>query len=123
MFELMNVKGFGMRLRIRSVQTVVLGLVASVLVPGLDANLKAAVAAPPAAPSPVGPANGASVTIPLTISWSQVPDAGGYNWEISLTSSFATVLEHNLALLWARRRLKLSSAACRTAPTSGGCRR
>ena len=56
-------------------------------------------AAPPAAPTLLTPANGASVAIPLTISWSQVADAGGYNWEISLSSDFGTVIERNPALV------------------------
>ena len=74
-------------------------LLALVAIPGFEPGAEVAVAVPPPAPTLVGPANGASVTIPLTISWSQVPDAGGYNWEISLTSGFASVLERNLALL------------------------
>ena len=74
-------------------------LLALVAIPGFEPGAEIAVAVPPPAPALVGPANGASVTIPLTISWAQVPDAGGYNWEISLTSGFASVLERNLALL------------------------
>ncbi|HZM76516.1 MAG TPA: hypothetical protein VFC19_12360 [Candidatus Limnocylindrales bacterium] len=86
-----------MRWRIGFAQAVVSVLVAFVAVPGFDSSF--AVAAAPSAPALLGPASGASVTIPLTISWSQVPDAGGYNWEISLTSGFVTVLERNLVLL------------------------
>ena len=59
-------------------------------------------AAPPAAPTLSGPANGASVTIPLTISWSATGDpagVGGYNWEVSLSSDFASVIERNPKLL------------------------
>ena len=37
-----------------------------------------ALAAPPAAPAPFDPANGAGVTIAFTISWSQGAGAGGY---------------------------------------------
>ena len=74
-------------------------LLALVVVPGFDPAAEIAVAVPPPAPALLAPANGASVTIPLTISWSQVPDAGGYNWEISLTSDFASVIERNLSLL------------------------
>jgi hypothetical protein len=52
----------------------------------------------PAAPALLAPANGASVTAPVTLSWSAVipPDPpsqnGGYNWEISSSSTFATVV-------------------------------
>ena len=59
-------------------------------------------AVPPAAPTLAGPANGAQVTIPLTISWSAAGDPsgiGGYNWEVSLTSDFASVIERNPVLL------------------------
>src|SRR6478672_7894719 len=41
----------------------------------------------------------ASVTIPLTISWSPVAGAGGYNWQLSLSSTFTTVAEKNPSLL------------------------
>jgi hypothetical protein len=58
-----------------------------------------AVAAPPAAPVLQGPADGASVSIPFTMSWSGVSGAGGYNWEISKSSAFGTVIERNPALL------------------------
>jgi len=52
----------------------------------------------PAAPALLAPANGASVTAPVTLAWSAVipPDPpsqnGGYNWEISSSSTFATVV-------------------------------
>jgi hypothetical protein len=62
-----------------------------------------ALAAPPAAaPAPVGPADGASVTIPFTISWTAPGDpaaVGGYNWQVSRTADFATVIERNPVLL------------------------
>ena len=50
----------------------------------------------PPAPTPLGPANGASVLVPSTISWSTVTDptgAGiiGYNWKLSTSSSLAPV--------------------------------
>jgi hypothetical protein len=58
-----------------------------------------ALAAPPAAaPAPVGPADGASVTIPFAISWTAPGDpaaVGGYHWQVSRTPDFATVLERN----------------------------
>ena len=51
----------------------------------LAAGIGTAAAAPPA-PVPVAPANGASVTSPLTLSWSEVTDPSGllgYNGQIS----------------------------------------
>ena len=65
----------------------------SVLVLGVASDRAAA--APPPAPAPLAPANGANVTIPFTISWSAVTDPTGivaYNWQVSPTSSFATVI-------------------------------
>jgi hypothetical protein len=47
-----------------------------------------------AAPTTLAPANGASVSVPFTISWSAVTHSSGiagYNWQVSTTSSFATV--------------------------------
>jgi hypothetical protein len=58
-----------------------------------------AVAAPPAAPLLAAPADGLSVTIPFTISWSVVSGAGGYNWQLSRTSTFDKVIERNDRLL------------------------
>ncbi len=56
-------------------------------------------AAPPAAPTLLTPANGAGVTVPFTISWSQVLDPaavnGGYNWHVSTTSDFAQLVAHD----------------------------
>src|SRR4051794_26078978 len=52
----------------------------------------------PTAPTPLGPANGASVTTPVTLSWSATLDPnppsqnGGYNWEISASSTFGTLV-------------------------------
>ena len=49
----------------------------------------------PAAPTPLAPANGASVLEPLTISWSAVTDPSGiiaYNWQISPSSSLTPVI-------------------------------
>src|SRR6185369_15635011 len=56
------------------------------------------VAAAPAAPSPVSPADGASVTEPFTISWTTVSDPTGivgYNWQVSSSSTFTSVLLQN----------------------------
>jgi len=56
-------------------------------------------AAPPAAPTPRGPVDGAGVTVPFTISWSQVLDPtainGGYNWEVSTASDFSLLVAHD----------------------------
>ena len=57
-------------------------------------GLSAAAAAPPA-PSPVSPADGASVTEPFTISWTAVSDPSGvvaYNWQVSSSPAFTSVL-------------------------------
>jgi hypothetical protein len=47
------------------------------------------------APPLLGPANGASVTVPFTISWSAVLDPtaslGGYNWQVSTSPTFASL--------------------------------
>src|SRR5262249_22255676 len=54
-----------------------------------------ALAAPPPAPTPLGPAAGANVLVPFTISWSAVSDPSGivaYNWEISPSSTFSPVI-------------------------------
>ncbi|MCU1378889.1 MAG: hypothetical protein JWN29_1872 [Acidimicrobiales bacterium] len=76
-------------------------LVTILALPALDglAGMPVAMAVPPPAPALLGPASGTSVTIPFTISWSQVLDAGGYNWEISRSSDFGSVIERNAALL------------------------
>lgn len=54
---------------------------------------------PPAtqpAPSPLSPADGATVTTPVTLSWSQVLDPaslnGGYNWRVSTSPTFGTLV-------------------------------
>jgi hypothetical protein len=58
----------------------------------------------PAAPAPLAPANGASVTSPVTLSWSAVIDPnppsqnGGYNWEIASSSTFATFVTRDSTL-------------------------
>jgi hypothetical protein len=56
-----------------------------------------AAAAPPA-PTGLSPANGASVTVPFTISWNAVTDPNGiaaYNWEVSNSSSMSPVIRLN----------------------------
>src|SRR5881275_3242724 len=63
----------------------------SALVAGFDGQL----AAVPLAPAAVAPANGGSLQEPFTISWSTVSDPAGivaYNWQVSPSSSFATVV-------------------------------
>lgn len=55
-------------------------------------------AATPPAPSPLSPASGAAISAPFTISWSAVTDPSGivaYNWEVSTTSTFSTVVDNN----------------------------
>src|SRR5918911_2014520 len=52
----------------------------------------------PPAPAPLAPANGASVTVPFTISWSAVSDPSGivaYNWQISPSSTFSPVIQQD----------------------------
>ena len=80
----------------RAVVAILVTAVALPVVGGLDG---VASAVPPPAPTLLAPANGASVTIPTTISWSQVAGAGGYNWEVSLSSGFTSVIERNPSLL------------------------
>jgi hypothetical protein len=49
----------------------------------------------PSAPAPLAPPNGASVTVPFTISWSAVSDPSGiiaYNWQVSPSSNFSPVV-------------------------------
>lgn len=62
-------------------------------------SAESATAVPPAAPALVAPADGASVTVPFTISWAEVSGAGGYHWQLSRSSTFDTVVEHNDRLL------------------------
>ncbi len=57
-----------------------------------------AIAAVPVAPSPLSPAAGASVSAPLTISWSAVTDPASiiaYNWQVSASSMFGVVIAQN----------------------------
>ena len=55
-----------------------------------------AAAQTPAAPSLLQPAAGASGTVPLTISWSSTLNpgetSGGYNWQVSRSSTFSTLV-------------------------------
>jgi hypothetical protein len=52
--------------------------------------------AKPEAPALLSPAAGASVTVPVRLAWSQVLDPtslnGGYNWQVSASSTFATLV-------------------------------
>ncbi len=64
----------------------------------LAAGNPAAAALP--APTPQGPSNGASVTVPFAISWSSVTDPGGatiigYNWRLSPSSSMTPIVRMN----------------------------
>ncbi|MEY2401744.1 MAG: hypothetical protein QOJ08_1855 [Ilumatobacteraceae bacterium] len=74
-------------------------VVAIVVLPALGGLEGIATAVPPPTPTLSTPANGASVTIPVTISWSQVAGAGGYNWQVSVSSGFTSILEQNPSLL------------------------
>jgi hypothetical protein len=80
-------------------RAVVLVLITWLALLGLNSTAGTAAAVPPGAPVLQGPADGASVTSPLTISWSAVSSAGGYNWELSRSSAFGTVIERNPSLL------------------------
>ncbi len=60
------------------------------------------VAVAPAAPTLLGPSDGASVTLPVTITWAptSAPNTvGGYNWEVSRTAAFTSVIERNPVLV------------------------
>jgi hypothetical protein len=55
-------------------------------------------AAGPPAPTSLAPANGASVTVPFTISWAPVSDPTGivaYNWQVGSSASFAVIVLQN----------------------------
>ena len=83
----------------RIARVVGLLIVTTLVAPAVGDFAPIARAVPPVAPTLLAPANGTSVTMPLTISWSQLPDVGGYNWEIGLSSDFSSVIERNPALL------------------------
>jgi len=79
----------------RAVVRVVLAVALAV---GLLAGAPGAWAAPPAAPAALGPANGAQVVVPFTLSWSAVTDPSGivaYNWQVSPSSTFSPVIQQN----------------------------
>ncbi|HVD92029.1 MAG TPA: hypothetical protein VNC21_07100, partial [Vicinamibacterales bacterium] len=68
------------------------------LVVALSAARAAGVAAVPVAPTLLSPANGSSIVTPFTISWSAVSDPSGilgYNWQVSSSSSFATLVKQD----------------------------
>ena len=83
----------------RIARVVGLLIVTTLVAPAVGDFAPIARAVPPVAPTLLAPANSTSVTMPLTISWSQLPDVGGYNWEIGLSSDFSSVIERNPALL------------------------
>ncbi len=87
------------RTRIARTRALLLALVTMVALVSVNSTADTAAAAPPSAPMLLGPPDSASVTIPFTISWSQVTGAGGYNWELSRSSTFGKVIERNAALL------------------------
>src|SRR5207302_2439748 len=81
-------------------------VVSTVLLASLQASPAGAKSTPPpppppsgpAAPTPLAPVNGASVTVPFTASWSAVSDPSGiiaYNWQVSPSSTFAPVILQN----------------------------
>ncbi len=50
------------------------------------------------APAPLAPANGASVQVPFTLSWSAVSDPSGiagYNWQVSPSAGFSPIVLQN----------------------------
>jgi hypothetical protein len=64
----------------------------------LTANLFAVAATAPPTPAPLSPAAGASVIEPFTLAWSAVTDPSGivgYNWQVSASSTFNTILAQN----------------------------
>ena len=65
---------------------------------GVAAAGHSAAAVPPA-PTPLAPADGASVTVPFTISWSAVTDPNNgpvaYNWQVGSSASFTSVTLQN----------------------------
>jgi hypothetical protein len=70
-------------------------LCAFALTGALVAGFEGQLAAVPVAPAPVAPADGGSLQEPFTISWSAVSDPSGllgYNWQVSPSSSFSTVV-------------------------------
>ena len=76
----------GLLQKFASLVIVVLGIVAGGM----------AAAAPPA-PTPLGPVNGANVTVPATMSWSAVSDPSGatiagYNWKVSPSPGMTPVV-------------------------------
>ena len=57
----------------------------------------------PAAPTLLSPANGSSVTAPVTLDWTETFDPtlsanGGYNWQVSTSSTFSTILVRDSTL-------------------------
>ena len=61
---------------------------------GLTTSTGILIAAPPA-PTPVGPPNGASVTVPLVLSWTAVSDPAGiigYNYQVSAVADFSRLV-------------------------------
>lgn len=66
---------------------------------------------PPAAPSLVGPANGTTVTLPVTLDWSDVTGAASYQIQIDNSSSFSAplVVDQSRPLSSAQRRSPHSS--------------
>ncbi len=91
--------GRGASVRTATARAFVSVLVTILALVSLNGTAGTASAVPPAAPILQGPAEGASVTIPFAISWSAVTAAGGYNWELSRSSTFSSVVERSPSLL------------------------
>ncbi|MEP6762327.1 MAG: hypothetical protein ABJA93_13305, partial [Sporichthyaceae bacterium] len=58
--------------------------------------------AAPGTPALVGPADGASVALPVALTWAPPGDptgVGGYNWEVSRSADFTSIIERNPVLV------------------------
>src|SRR3954453_13414473 len=86
--------GIAVHQSLRILRRALVAVVATVL-PVLVVAAAPAVAGVPPAPTPLAPANGAQVIVPMTLSWSAVTDPTGiigYNWQISPSSTFSPVV-------------------------------
>src|SRR3954453_4010485 len=86
-----------MNLAMRKAARLLLTVALAASLPVLGVAAPAAAGTPPA-PTPLAPANGASVVVPLTISWSAVSDPAGiigYNWQVSPSSPVSPVVQQD----------------------------
>lgn len=84
-------------LRLTDAQAATVSRTFSLTVPQPDSSTA------PAAPTLLAPADGASVTTPFTLDWTATFDPslssnGGYNWQVSTSSSFATLAARDSTL-------------------------